>query len=101
MDGWDDGASTAQALAAFGLQADLPAPKPLDIWPENWMALNVFYAMRRQWHVGMAGPVGLRYEAFGPVREALGVQPQDWPEVLEGVQEIEGETLRLWAEKRG
>lgn len=70
------------------------------MWPENWAALGVFLAMQSQWSVGMAGPVGMRYEALPLCMELEGVPRSEWPAVMAGLQELERETLRLARVKR-
>lgn len=57
--------------------------------------------MRTQWAAGMGGAVGLRYEVLGFMLDLEQVPREDWPEVTTGVQVMEAETLRLWAEQRG
>lgn len=69
--------------------------QPLDIWPENWPALLVYDAMRTQWSVGMAGAIGLRYEALPLALEMQGIARADWPDTIAGVRAMEAETLRL------
>ena len=55
--------------------------------------------MRTQWAAGMGGAIGLRYEVLGFTLELEQVPRADWPEVTDGVQIMEAETLRLWAEQ--
>jgi hypothetical protein len=98
--GWDDPRATTDALAAFGLKPTAPIELDyLDIWPENLFAFQVFYRLRTQWQVGMNGAVGLRLEAAPLALELEGVPRAQWPEVLDSVQAMEHETLRLWREK--
>lgn len=63
-------------------------------------SFKVFYWLRTQWNVGMAGIVGLRMEAMSFALELEQVPRADWPDVVDGVQVMELETLRLWREKR-
>lgn len=56
--------------------------------------------MRTQWHTGMNGPIGLRYEVLQAVIKMEKVPAAQWKDVLEGVQVMEHETLRIWREKR-
>lgn len=60
----------------------------------------MFYRLRTQWQAGMGGAIGLRYETLGFALELEGVPRADWPETTDGVQLMEAETLRLWAEKK-
>jgi hypothetical protein len=72
----------------------------LGIWPDNWAAFRVFYRIRTQWAVGMSGAIGLRMEAMPFALQLEQVSAEDWPDVTDGVQIMEHETLRLWREKR-
>lgn len=62
-----------------------PAAAPADVqvfrlWPEHEAALNLYYAVRTQWRVGVSGPTGLDYAGvraapafrrLGPRREQV------------------------------
>lgn len=106
MHGQPDHQATHQALAAFGLQPEQPpAPQHQDIWPENLHAFNVFYRLRTQWNkvfdgVGGTRLLSLRMECLPMAMELEAVPRHLWPEVADGVQAMEAETLRLWREKR-
>lgn len=68
----------AEALAAVGLVWEGETREAsVDIWPENWQALQVFCAMGTQWRVsaGMSGLIwtGLDYTALPVVEARLGV----------------------------
>lgn len=100
--GTRDVASEDEALAAFGLKREGPAPEDavFDVWPENWPAVQVFAAVGTQWTVGMAGSTGLRYEALPFVFEMQGVQRDEWPELFDLIRLCEAEALKLFAERR-
>lgn len=101
MHGFDDVEATTSALAAFGLQPTTqPEPHHCEIWIENLFAFNVFYRLRNQWSVGMNGAIGLRLEAYPLALQVEGVPPERHTEVIDGVQIMEEETLRLWRNKR-
>jgi hypothetical protein len=70
------------------------------VWPENWLALQVFIRMGTQWNVSMAGPIGLRYEALPLVMRTVCVPQADQADVHEAVMDMEQETLRLAREAR-
>lgn len=93
--------SEDDALAAFGLQReDEPEDAHFDVWPENWPAVQVFAGMTTQWNVGMAGPTGLRYESIPVVLRMRGVPRSEWADVFNGLQVMEAEALRFFAERR-
>lgn len=101
MHGFDDVQATHQALAAFGLKpTQPPEPQHCDIWSDNLYAFNVFYRLRTQWSVGMNGAIGLRMESFPLALQLEGVPTELHSDVIDGVQVMEAETLRLWRNKR-
>ena len=58
--------NTDEALAAFGLVRETPAPAPQDdvIFPGNRKTVALFAAMLTQWRTGMHGVIGLDYTAL-------------------------------------
>ncbi|WP_211230895.1 DUF1799 domain-containing protein [Chitinilyticum aquatile] len=77
---------------------DEPAEE-IEVYPENWPALQVFLAMQTQWRVGMAGATGLDYTALPAVFELTGVKKRDRPDTFERLRVLEIETLRVWGEQ--
>lgn len=101
MQGPPDTEHVNEALAAFGLQPDQPPlpTKKCAIWPENVLPLQIIRHLQTQWHVGMNGRTGLRYEALPLALRTLQVPRYQWQQVIEAVQVLELELLRLWREK--
>ena len=66
----------------------------LEVWPENWAALEVFGAMQTQWRVGMSGPTGLDYAALPAVLDLLGITER--ADCFAGVQIMESEALDIF-----
>lgn len=62
--------------------------------------VRAWLALQTQWRVGMAGATGLDYTAIEPTLRLLGEPAAAWPDIFEGVQVMERETLRVWAERR-
>lgn len=73
----------------------------LDVWPENWGALNLFGDLMTQWNVGMNGPVGLRYEVLPTVFRLRGIPASEREEAFDGLRVMESEALRYWRDRRG
>lgn len=69
-------------------------PDDLDIWPENWSAVEVFGGMLTQWRIGMAGPTGLDYAALPAVMELFGTE--DRKAAFEGLMVMEREALNVF-----
>jgi hypothetical protein len=63
-------------LAAWGFSA-ADFDEQIDVWPENLPAVDLFLQMQTQWSVGMAGPVGLRYEVLFLLMDRMGLSGRD------------------------
>jgi len=101
MDGGRQAAESAAAASALGLTATgYVEPETLDIWPEHWTAVQAFIRLGTQWQVGMGGPIGLRYEAIPVVLGMMRVPRGEWPQAFDGLRVMEGEALRVFAERR-
>lgn len=74
-------------------------PQDHVLWPEHEKAWAVFLGCQSQWNlvVGMAGALylGLNYPAMEVVRRAHRIADEEWGEVLEQVQVLEFEGLRI------
>ena len=101
MNGWKDTASESSALAAFGLVKIEDQREELEIWPENWLALQVMSRMTTQLNVsGMGGVIGLRYESLPFVLDVCEVGNSERAEVMDGLQIMERHLVKLVNEKR-
>jgi len=86
----------AKKMALFGFEAeDFEATDIVDYWPEHKLAVQVFLGMQTQWRVGMAGLVGLDYNALGNVYQALRITDEQVPDVFSQLQVIEFKFLEL------
>ncbi|EJL77359.1 Phage related hypothetical protein (DUF1799) [Polaromonas sp. CF318] len=87
----------------MGLKLEAPpAPHVHGIWPENVYAFNVFGRMRKtQWRVaGMGGLLGLDYTSLPFFLDLEGVPPSQRVEVVDMVQAMESEAMRLFDEAK-
>lgn len=85
-----DAEQQQDALAAFGLKLDTPAPDiNIEVWPDNWQTLTIFADMASQWNVGMSGVIGLRYEALPLVLKLHQVKHKHQQEVFNGLRVME------------
>lgn len=72
----------------------------IDVWPENWVALELFAALQTQWRIGMGGPTGLDYAALPAVMDLQHIAAPERPEVFESLRVMEAEALRVFAERQ-
>ena len=72
----------------------------IEVWPENWRVFVLFSRLQTQWSVGMSGATGLRYEAVYPLldREAQGAE--DWQQLFDDLQTLEGAALKQMSDNR-
>ena len=73
----------------------------MEVWPENWRVFVLFSRLQTQWSVGgMGGATGLRYEAVYPLldREAQGAE--DWQQLFDDLQTLEGAALKQMSDNR-
>lgn len=97
MRGFEDTETRDNALAALGLVlVDAPPPTVFGVWQDNVFAFNVFRRLCGQWRTaGMGGLMALDYAALPFVLDLEGVPRARWAEVVDGVQAMETEALRL------
>jgi hypothetical protein len=101
----DDSAAAGAALgvdlrAVATLQDRLAAPaaaadEPLEVWPDNALAVCLFDAMLTQWR-GMGG--GLDYAVLPGVAQSRGIAPRRAWRALPDLQVMEDEALLIFSE---
>lgn len=69
----------------------------IELWPENFESFGIFLRALTQWRTGPAGYIGLDYAGVLAVLRFLRVRPS--PSLLDDLQVMEGEALRLFREK--
>ena len=74
--------------------------KSVEVWPENWRAFVLFSRVQTQWNVSMGGPTGLRYEAIYPLLDRETDTKEEWRELFQDIQVLEGAALKQMAENR-
>jgi hypothetical protein len=62
---------------------------PVEVWPDNLAAVNVFIAMSTQWRVGMSGRTGLDYAALPAVLDLSDVPKAERADVFESLRTLE------------
>ena len=91
---YDSGPTQAELDTIGLLREDVEDRSVLEIWPENALPFEVFKAMRSQWNSGMSGPTSLIYSSMPLAFKRCKVSDDDFDEVFDAVQIMEGEALR-------
>lgn len=73
------------------------ATQPIEVWPDNVLAVNTFIAMSTQWRVGMNGVTGMDYNVLPNVMKLIGVPKKLRESVFDDIRTLEDsamETIR-------
>lgn len=54
---------------------------PVEIWPDNLRAVEVFSAIAMQWRVGPGGAYALDHSVIEPTLRMMAVPSEDWPDI--------------------
>ena len=72
----------------------------VEVWPENWQALETFSALQTQWRIGMGGPTGLDYAVLPAVMDLQHIPAPDRPALFDSLRVMEAEALRVFADRQ-
>lgn len=64
-----------------------------DLWPDNWPAIRLFLSVSTQWRVGMNGPVGLDYNVVFHELDRMGLERDEYDDLMGAIREIERTAL--------
>lgn len=81
------------------MRAGIAQSAVVEVWPENWQALEIFSALQTQWRISMAGPTGLDYAVLPAVMELQHIAAPDRPGLFASLQVMESEALKVFAER--
>ncbi|EGK71902.1 hypothetical protein METUNv1_01680 [Methyloversatilis universalis FAM5] len=80
-------------MGELGLTEDDFAGQEFDVWPENWVPLQVLSAMQTQWRCGPAGAIGLDYNVLPEIWRRCKVPPAERDRVFSDLQVMEDAAL--------
>ena len=76
------------------------ATDPVEIWPENVQAFNLFYSLRKQWNLApMGGPIGLNFMVAYNRMDRMGLTPEEYNQLDEDLQVMEDAALEAMRKK--
>jgi hypothetical protein len=74
--------------------AEAMKKRVVEVWPENWPAWILFdREMRTQWRIGMGGPTGLDYGVLLRFMDRMGLDTDDFEQMLADVRVLEDAAL--------
>lgn len=91
---------TADQLKGTGLKAKHYKEPQVDVWPQNWQAIQLYTANRSQWIQGPGGPTGLNYPWFMSELQRRGVDPEEIDSIMDGLRIVEDAVLEKVYEGR-
>jgi hypothetical protein len=92
---------TAAEAAEWGLTVEEASGPPIDVWPDNLQAVNMFIAMGTQWrHAGIDGfRTGLDYNVLYRRMDRLGLSPELYDQMENDIRILEDAALAKMREK--
>lgn len=91
-----------QELAFWGLTPeDVVAQNQVEVWADNWQAVELFGQMRTQWRVGFGGIVGLDYLFLNFLMDWRKIPHEEREELLNKIRVMEYAALDIFREKKG
>lgn len=80
-------------LDAYGLTVDDFPPPEVELWPENWPAIQLFTRLSTQWRVGPGGPIGLDYGVLFHEMDRQSLDKDAYDDLLAQIRVIETTAL--------
>ncbi len=81
-------------MRAAGFEPEDYETDPVDVWPENWPAWDLFCMVSTQWRTGgMGSYIGLDYGPLFVVMNRLDLKDEAWLAMLNDIRVIEAEAL--------
>lgn len=81
-------------MAQWGLK-EKHFPEPcVEVWEENWEAVQAFNRLSTQWRAGGMGVFGLDYHLFYKEADRLAITGEEFEEFMWRIGVIEAEALK-------
>lgn len=82
-------APSKEQAAQYGLTVEEASGPPVELWPDNVLAVDVFATIFMQWRVGVNGAFALDYGVIEPTLRMMRVPAEQWPDIFEAIQVME------------
>lgn len=88
---------TEEEASTFGLTVEEASGPPIEVWPDNMPAVEVFIDLMTQWRrAGMAGVrSGLDYAVLPAVFAIRGIQKKQQPAIFDDIRVMENAVLGM------
>lgn len=87
-----------EEMAAGGFTPEDFEGDPVEVWPENAQAWQVFVEMSGQWRQSFNGPTALDYTALFARMDRLQLDAPAWEDLFADVRVLEAQALRTMKE---
>lgn len=82
------------------MRADLAARSPdIEVWPENWPAIELFCAVSTQWRASFGGVIGFDYTAVEAAMRMLRIKGSDRADLFARLRVMEQAALEAFRAK--
>lgn len=85
-----------QEAAAAGFAVEDYAEEA-EVWPENWLAIQIISQLGTQWRTGFNGPTGLDYPTLFQLLDRYELDKAEWWQMFEDLRLLEGAALKAMA----
>lgn len=85
-------------MAVAGLTPEDVATS-IEVWPENFRALELFRGLKTQWRAGMGGPTGLDYYVAYHRMDRMGLTSAEYEQLDQDLQIMEAAALQVMHEQ--
>ena len=80
-------------MAAAGFAPEDYETDPVELWPENQPAFDMFCMVETQWRVGKSGVIGLDYDPLVTLMDKRGISGCEWWQMFDDVRFIESAAM--------
>ena len=80
-------------MEAAGFAPEDYETDPVEVYPENWSAFDLFCQVGTQWRVGASGATGLDYNVLFRLLDNQGLTQTEWDYSFDAVRVMESAAL--------
>lgn len=84
---------SVEQMRAMGFEPEDFEGDEVEVWPENWPAVQLFGRLGTQWQVSVSGPSGLQYPVLFDLLDRSGYTGPEWWAMFDDIQLMERAAL--------